>query len=485
MNNATVVGQNFPSINLRVVSAYLFAAAASYAVFLVWALLNKPLFFAVAAGAPIALFIMTNPRLALYQFVFVLFLHYAVVESIPLFLAEISAIFVILAAVLDVLLHMDRQLSLPRLTFNYLFILGALMIAGLFGYEPSRAVRPIVRLSFLLITFLSVYRLSRHAKISQLVKLFFGLCVAHSVYVLGQFVIGGGATRVFGFAWLVFDELSMLALPIGVTLFCWAERGKGLVYLVGSVLVAGALLATQSRAPILFGFFAAALSLIIAGRRAKHMRLGTSETDETTLDIPRLVRKRVKLIIGLSAALFVSVLFYQGILQSTLGRFERLITLEPGGTFLLRVTLWKTALTAFWDHPLLGVGPGMFSRIYEVYSTIHLDPTYIWVRGKSAHNLLLHYLAETGLVGAGALLALFINQFRLARRAWLRVGKSQLCGAVQALYLAGFLLLLSTILEAGWMWGQMGFIAVFFLALIARQAATDNEDSPGKAYHKY
>ena len=230
MNNATVAGQQFPGINLRVVSAYLFTAAVAYAFFLVWALLNKPLFFAAAASAPIALFIVTNPRLALYQFVFVLFLNYAVVESVPLSLAEVSAIFVILAAVLDVLLHMDRQQLLPRLTFNYLFILGALMIAGLLGYDPSRAVRPIVRLSFLLITFLSVYRLSRHAEISQLVKLFFGLCVGHSVYVLGQFVAGGGATRVFGFAWLVFDELSMLALPIGVALFCWAERGKGFVY---------------------------------------------------------------------------------------------------------------------------------------------------------------------------------------------------------------------------------------------------------------
>ncbi|MFH1299524.1 MAG: O-antigen ligase family protein, partial [Planctomycetota bacterium] len=434
---------------------------------LLWGWFYKPLFSAVAIAAPLAVIVVTNPRLALYQYVFVLFLHYDVISSVPIFLTEVSAVLVILAAILDLLLHLDHKSSWPPLTWNYLLIVGALVLAGFFGYDPSRAVRPVLRVSFLLVTFLSLYRLSRHLEITHLAKFFFAVCVANSVVVIGQFVESGGAVRVFGFAWLVFDELAMLALPIGVAFFIWAERGKGLKYLIGSVPVAGALLATQSRAPIIFGFLVVAIGLFMSSRRAKITDLVSNPEGRASR---KPVRRRVGLIVGVLATVLIALTVSPGMLEAMLGRFERLITVDPAGTFLLRVTLWKTAITTFWDHPLLGIGPGMFKHIHELYSSVHLDPTFYWVRGKSAHNLLLHYLAETGLVGAAALLALFIQQFRLARRNWLPASGSDSIGTELAIYLVALLFLLTTILEAGWMWGQMGFMAVFFSALIARSS---------------
>jgi O-antigen ligase len=147
-------------------------------------------------------------------------------------------------------------------------------------------------------------------------------------------------------------------------------------------------------------------------------------------------------------------------------RFETIML--PYGTFSRRLVLWDTALTAFLNHPWLGVGPGSFRTIYEVLPTLHLQPLHIYVRGLSAHNLFLHYLAEAGVVGAFALVALFVNQFRVIRSVWIRNLTGAQIGATLSLYLVGLLLLATTFLEAGWMWGSSGYIFAFFVALIVR-----------------
>jgi len=316
-------------------------------------------------------------------------------------------------------------------------------------------------------------------EVARLIKLFFGLCVLHSLTVVGPFLARGGTARSFGLGSVTYDELAMIALPIGIALLIWSRRGRALFYLIGVVLVFLSLVGTQSRAPIAFGVLGSFLALWISYRRLKRIRSerDTSETDMKLTARYRVAGQRVAFMLGMVVLLIVMVLTLQhGLFEGVLGRFEQLLTHRPEGSFLVRITLWKTAIGTFLDHPLLGVGPGLFTRLRDVYETIHLDPIYLWARGKSAHNLLLHYLAETGLVGGTALMALFVNQFRLARRNWLRTIEAQLLGPTLALYLCGFLFMVTTFFEAGWMWSQTGLIAAFFIALIARQSDQSSKE---------
>ena len=109
-----------PSVNLKAFSVYLIVSAVLFIFLVVYTLLYKPLFMALAlVGTPLALVIVTHRRLALYQFVVALFIRYVVVESVPVSLADISAALVILAAVLDVFLHQERPRGLPRLSLTY------------------------------------------------------------------------------------------------------------------------------------------------------------------------------------------------------------------------------------------------------------------------------------------------------------------------------------------------------------------------------
>lgn len=68
-----------------------------------------------------------------------------------------------------------------------------------------------------------------------------------------------------------------------------------------------------------------------------------------------------------------------------------------------RWVLWDTAFKMFRDHPLFGVGPGGYHRLFSIYHAGSLDGESTW---GNAHNLYLHQLAERGALGALALLGL-------------------------------------------------------------------------------
>lgn len=87
---------------------------------------------------------------------------------------------------------------------------------------------------------------------------------------------------------------------------------------------------------------------------------------------------------------------------------------DPSDPHQARWVLWDTALRMFRDHPLTGVGPGGYNRLFSSYYEGALDGQRNW---GSAHNLFLHQLAERGLAGALALLILCATLAARALRA--------------------------------------------------------------------
>lgn len=78
-----------------------------------------------------------------------------------------------------------------------------------------------------------------------------------------------------------------------------------------------------------------------------------------------------------------------------------------------RIGNWAVALRAFGDDPLLGVGVGRFAATYTAHRTPDTNVT------RYAHSLPFHSLAETGVVGALAglaVLALFLTAVARAYR---------------------------------------------------------------------
>src|SRR5262249_54425105 len=96
----------------------------------------------------------------------------------------------------------------------------------------------------------------------------------------------------------------------------------------------------------------------------------------------------------------------------------RTIVQNTDGAVQGRITEMVTAALVFADHPLLGVGPGMFERHYVEYARIAGGRVRSHTR--EAHSLLLGIAAEHGVFGLAAFLGLFSVSLRDLYRARLR-----------------------------------------------------------------
>ena len=109
--------------------------------------------------------------------------------------------------------------------------------------------------------------------------------------------------------------------------------------------------------------------------------------------------------------------------------------LSPG-----RLTLWRIGLQLFQTHPLLGVGPDNFRRVYGTYLGVSR-----WSTDIHANNMYIEWLADTGLLGFAAFL---VMSFVLAYTGWhslkqhfgdpLWLWQLALIGGLIAWYLHGF-----------------------------------------------
>jgi len=76
-----------------------------------------------------------------------------------------------------------------------------------------------------------------------------------------------------------------------------------------------------------------------------------------------------------------------------------------------RLTIWETAGKMVFDHPLTGVGAGMFARAYDRYSTLPDDPFRSSGAAGSpfhAHNVYVSIAAETGILGLLGIVTAFV-----------------------------------------------------------------------------
>lgn len=79
------------------------------------------------------------------------------------------------------------------------------------------------------------------------------------------------------------------------------------------------------------------------------------------------------------------------------------------GVFEERAVPWSVAAAMFLDKPVLGVGPGEYYRLYQVYKQRFSDLPEFEYQKENAHNYFLQLAGETGLVGLGGFLAVLIS----------------------------------------------------------------------------
>ncbi|MCI0405744.1 MAG: O-antigen ligase family protein [candidate division Zixibacteria bacterium] len=242
---------------------------------------------------------------------------------------------------------------------------------------------------------------------------------------LGQFFESGGG-RSLGLAGIPLNHLIIPVLCFELSRLSIGEKSGR--WWVVAVFVATAT-ATQTRGLWLMGGVLLAV-WIFSGYFLSSFR-------------PLAARRLNTKVVGIILLLFLLFLALLPFLAQVERRATQLV--EQGGTVYLRLFLWGVALKFFLSHPITGIGMGQFAGAMEQFPEMKNLAVFEWTHGLSAHNVLLTFLAETGLVGTLAFLLLLVSAVRFA---WKGVRSAR------------------TLEELGWGWGFFMLFTVFAISFL-------------------
>lgn len=157
----------------------------------------------------------------------------------------------------------------------------------------------------------------------------------------------------------------------------------------------------------LVGFLAGMGGLVLSQSRGGMVGMATGLAIVLALVRPRLRLSMVRLapigLIGAVAFLTISI----GIVAAGVKTFNNEETLVTPANFAVqeRLSHWTAAVEMAKAHPLVGVGAGNFDLNYRDY-------TQVWrfrIGRGHAHNTYLHFLAQSGVVGLTAYIAMLLG----------------------------------------------------------------------------
>ncbi len=413
-------------------------------------------------AAPLFLTLAISPRVFMYLYVLTLSFFIYPVPGIPLLITDYVIVGMILAFVIDFLVNIRENLSVPRISTNYLIFIGAMFVSALAAYDPMHSITPVLRAGLQLVLLIMFYNRMDKADIARLAKLYFWVMVVQAVFIAFSFISLGGIHRVFGIAGTYADDLAMVAFPIGLAFAVWSKsRTQSRLYGLGTIVILAGLLSTQSRFPIFtvawVGFIVLVVSWHYAGKAGLYA-----------------TRRRIKLAFLASGTIIVLILAGLTIFTGIVGRFDYVFSRHMGSSVLMRFSLWKTALLVFLKDPLLGIGPGNFRFVDSLIPSVKFVVIRYLVRGLSAHNMVLHYMAETGILGVTALVWLYARYFKIA----LTHMRNTISQFPMVMRMAMFGVALTIFGEIfymdGWMWGLTAFPVPLFMALTCRMVKEDH-----------
>ncbi|MCK4858767.1 MAG: O-antigen ligase family protein [candidate division Zixibacteria bacterium] len=427
-------------------------------------------FYFTALGV---IFLLVNPRVSFLVWIVSISIYYPIrVGGMMVNPSDFAMLLLMLTVILDFLLHTRTELRRSVFDIPFLCLIGAAGLSVFLAFDKSLSLTPILRVITIYLAFRIVYKLAMDIGVRRVLLFFVYQVFALSLLNSILFLIQGGGTRVFGPAWLPFETLAMTALPMTAAFMIWSQfPAERIKFGCMGIVIALAIFATQSRAPIVTVVLAMPVLLVATARQKPEGRTRYGFGSLFKLALP----------LGL-----VALILYLGretFFEASLGRVQELINsaIKPEGTIALRVVLWTAAIKAFLVNPLTGIGIGNFRIVSQILPDIRLTPVWYYIGGMSPHNVVLHWLAETGLPGAGALLWLAWRGLKTGYRMLAKAETAQDQQVAQALFIGLFIFAMSIFYMRAWTWGQDGYIMALLFGLGAawqRQMASRASDSP-------
>lgn len=256
----------------------------------------------------------------------------------------------------------------------YALFLAAGLLTAILGISPLRSLAQFEKEIFTALGFLIFLIGLRKTGTFRNVYLTGALGVA--IYAIGQVLFGGAARATGTVNAVTFGELMAISGSFAAMCFVFARE--------------------KSQA-ILYGTITAVLhiALIYSGTRGAYLALIVF----VVFAVGFLLRKYPQKIKAMFGILIVSGAIGIALNHKSFSRFTEKAVIADDANKGGRLALWKVGLEMWRDYPIAGVGAGNFKTMYPAYAD-----GKVW---GNAHSLYVQTLAERGIIGLLALMALF------------------------------------------------------------------------------
>jgi O-antigen ligase len=412
------------------------------------------------SALPLMIWLIVSPRVGFYLYLLLvpicLSLHFGAFDIWPF---DIVTGLMALGLVTEALLRGDVTFRRTPFDLPLLFLILATWLSALFAFDRSETVVPSVRILVLFIAFRCVFVMCRRLGVRRILMLYIHTVFALSVINVAMFVYYGGTQRIYGPAWLAFENYSMTALPMALAFLIWSgSRRERIWYGTIAISIAMAIFASGSRGALLGGSLGV-LVLLLAARK----KLATTRGGERTRSLGRLV-----IVVGVPVA--VLLLFSSTLFGNYMVRLREMLQslATPRGTIAVRAMLWTTAIKAWLLHPICGIGIGNFRLVAQIVPEFRLNPVWYYASGgMSSHNVVLQYAAETGIIGVVALLTTAVAGVRTAAKIFRQKLARVDTQTSAALLVAMWVFALSIFFMRAWTWSQEGHVMAILFGMTA------------------
>jgi O-antigen ligase len=267
--------------------------------------------------------------------------------------------------------------------------------------------------------------------------------------------------RAVGFTGIVFVDFVCLAILLCIVFALYNRNWKSVLYVFVSLFLFVSLIFTQTRNTIIslllsFGFL---IAYLFRNNRV------------FSVDRRKLVVQSICIVVfGVVVLAILSVA-----VPEVLGRLHEFVSSKKAirssdapvvsNSVISRFLIWYTALTAFMQHPIVGIGAYSFYLDSQYYRTIPTVLYKAWVKGLSPHVAYLAVLTETGIVGMVGFLVFLVASLKMA---FISVKFS--VQTVQRYYSLGILICqvficISMSMTDAYLWGQCGMLWSMLLGI--------------------
>lgn len=263
-----------------------------------------------------------------------------------------------------------------------------------------------------------------------------------------------GAYRSFGFMGVVYVDFVCVALLILLTVALYKRSSNPWLYLFASFILFITLLLTKTRnttLSLLFTLFTGIAYIFF-------------NTDTFKLRTKTIIRNSL-LTLGITLIIF---LIFSNSSHGALNRFNELLTKQEisvqneedfgKSSLVSRLLIWHTAINAFVQHPIIGIGAYSFSFDSKRYHTIPNMLYSLFVEKLSPHITYLSVLTETGILGFTGFLIFLFSTLAMGYKSLRNSKNDQQRFFSLGIFLIQVYIASSMAMSDAWLWDQCAML---------------------------